>query len=55
VERGELNDEKTYGCIIIVKPVELDLRAEGSTIDGIEEINENIRLRVWNDTAGHKE
>ena len=49
-EREKSNDENIRRCKFIVKPGELHLK---SRIAGVNEINENIRLRVWNDTEDH--
>jgi len=49
-EREKCNEENVCRCKFIVEPEELHLK---SRIAGIDEINENIRLRVWNDTEDH--
>ena len=54
MEREELNDEKNIGAKLLLNQLNWVLKAEKSTIAGIDEIMENIRLRVWNDTEYHK-
>ena len=54
MEREELNDEKNIGAKLLLNQLNWILKAEKSTIDGIDKIKGKIRLRVWNDTEDHK-
>ena len=41
------------GANLLLNQLNYILKAERITVAGIDEIKENIRLRVWNDTEDH--
>ena len=53
MEREESNDEKNTGAKLLLKQLNWILKAERTTIGGIDGIKEKIKLRVWNDSEGN--
>ena len=55
MEEQESNDQNKYRCKIVVKQEELHFKSQKVTTVEIDEIKENIRLKIWNDTEDHTE